>query len=175
MRIQLPAKDDTGATAVEYAMIIAGVALFLVAAMVLLGGNLAQAFTGAGSALPASGIADSAAAGAAADDVAPAEEATPATSPYAGPTPSASYAQNMGNRGTYALPSIAGISYSITSCDAASHDGCDRDKTTFTGTGIKVDNEWSKEHRSATFTVAWTIAATDTTDSAAGVLRVTLS
>lgn len=174
MRIDVNAKDDRGATAIEYALIIAGVAMALIVAVTLLGGNIAQAFTGAGNALSGQAADQGTNSGQAPTDTPSPSDSPAAPTPYAGQTPSSSYSQNLGNGGSFTLPSIPGVTYSIIRCSNSVSDGCDRDKTSFNGQTFRVDPEWSKEHRAATFTVSWLVPATATTDAGTGTFSVTL-
>jgi Flp pilus assembly pilin Flp len=93
-----------------------------------------------------------------------------AKSPYSGTTPSASYAVNLGNSGSYALPAIAGIQYAKGACTDQVSGGCGGGLITVSGTTLSTGSGWGS--KAATQTITWTIPETDTTLGTSGVFTV---
>lgn len=152
-----PRGGDRGATAVEYGLIVAAIAVVIVLAVVLVGRNLSGSFSDSADAV------GNAVGGGGAGGAGPA--------PYAGPVPLASYTQDLSGSGTYALPSIPGIVYTLGACGPQTVGGCG--KISLAGSTISVNNGWGAS--TAVQTVAWTIPATASTQSASGSFTVTLT
>ena len=95
----------------------------------------------------------------------------PPSTPYSGPTPNASYSFNIGNGGSYSLPSVPGIQYELGGCSNQENGGCG--KVSLVANALSVNNGWGNSE--ATQTVSWTIPATGTTDAASGSFTVELT
>ena len=94
-----------------------------------------------------------------------------APTPYSGPTPNSSYSYNIGNNGSYSLPSIPGIQYSLGACSNQENGGCG--KVSLASSALTVNNGWGNSE--ATQTVAWSIPANGTTGPASGFFTVRLT
>lgn len=176
-------RGDRGATAVEYGLVVALVAVVILVGVVLVGNGVARALGGTSDAFGSPGAvagdvsgSEDAPADAPAESPAeaPAPVPTPTPTAYAGDQPRNNYAASgLRNSGSYSLPSIASISYSDGGCGSERNDGCD--EYSLSGSTIRVDRKWDDENRRATVTVRWSIPATSTTLAASGTFTVQLT
>ena len=150
MTLRRTVRDDRGATAVEYGLIVALIAVVILGAVVVLGGNLGGLFTGAANA-----VANPAGAGGTAPEAAP--EPVPEPAPL-GPIAPAAGDCTAGNKsGSYncllATPSeIDGVAVSYAYQCQSSSDSCGN--VTWNRPSLQLSG-WGNP-RSATVTVTWT-------------------